>query len=181
MNLFSIKKYLSRKGLGFTFIETLLAIVIVGAVAGVAAKVLLSGLDVYALLMNRHDASQSARIAMDRIVEELLLIESTDVLLMTATRFDFIDSSGHATYFRRQNVTKNGRTVPCIYRGDDFLAGNVGLLDFDYYTATDSSTIFPWQVRRINVDIMVDALANAGSVHLRTDVFPRKFMYSNFE
>ncbi len=171
-----------KKGVrGFTFIETLLTIIIVGAVAGVAAKVLISGLDVYALLMNRHDASQSARIGMERMVEELLLIDSSDIILMTDTRISFVDSTGSTSSFKRQSITRDGRTIPCLYRGDDFLAGNVGLLDFDYLTATGSSTIWPWQVRRINVDLVVDAFANAGSVHLRTNVFPRKFMYQNFE
>ncbi len=64
-----MRRLLSKKA--FTFIETVLAVVVVGAIAGVAAKVLTSGLDVYSLIVNRHDASQTARLAMERMVDEI--------------------------------------------------------------------------------------------------------------
>lgn len=166
---------------GFTFIETLLAVIILGAVATVAAKLLVVGLDIYALVANRHDASQSARLAMERIVDEFTLLKSSDIQVMTDTRFDFRDSTNANTDFRKKTVSKNGLSVPCIYRDEDFLAGNVTYLDFDYLQNNGSSTIWPWQVKRINIDFIVEALAQAGSVRLRNEVFPRSFMYSNFQ
>lgn len=176
----NFKKNFIKKA-GFTFVETLLAVIIVGAVAGVAAKVLISGLDVYALVMNRHDASQTARLGMERMVDELILLEISDISTLADTRFNFYDASGSLTNFKRYTATFRGQSVPCIYRDEDFLAGNVTYLDFDYFNDVGASTIWPWQVRRINIDFTVGALANAGSVHLRTDVFPRNFMYSNFQ
>lgn len=170
-----------QKKHGFTFVETILAIVIVGAIASVAAKVLVSGLDVYALVVNRHDASQRARLSMERMVDEIVLINSGDILGMSNTRFRFRDSDGINTDFKQQTVTYRRRSMPCLYRGEDFLAENVLSFDFDYYAADGSSTIWALQVRRINIDFTVEAMADAGSIHLRTDVFPRNFMYSNFE
>lgn len=170
-----------KKKHGFTFVETILAIVIVGAIASVAAKVLTSGLDVYSLVVNRHDASHRARLSMERMVDEIVLINSGDILGMSNTRLRFRDSDGISTDFKQQTVTYQGRSTPCLYRGDDFLAENVGSFDFDYYTSTGSSTIWAAQVRRINIELTIEAMADAGSIHLRTDVFPRNFMYSNFE
>jgi len=172
---------LLRKQHGFTFVETILAIIIVAAIAGVAAKVLTAGLDVYSLVVNRHDASQTARLAMERMVDEIVMIESTDILGTTNTRFSFRDIDGHSTNFKSKTASLRGQSVPCIYRDDDFLAGNISFLDFDYLKEDGSSTIWFWLVRRINIDFSVEAPANAGTVHLRTDVFPRNFMYDNFE
>jgi len=170
-----------NKRRGFTFIETILSVLIVSIIAGVAAKVLITGLDVYALVVNRNNAFQSARSAMDRIEDELVLLKWTDITWMSNTRFGFFDTNGVSTDFEKVNVYKSGRTVPCINRGSDFLAGEVIALDFDYYKDDGTATIWSFEVKRINVDITVQALANAGTVHLRTDIFPRNFMYSNFE
>lgn len=169
------------KNRGFTFVETLLAVVILGAIATVAAKLLTVGLDIYVLVANRHDASQSARLGMERMTDEILLIESTDIQGMANAKFDFRDSTGDSTDFRSKTVSKNGLSVPCIYREDDFLAANVTYLDFDYMKEDGSSTIWFWLVKKINVDFIVEAPANAGTVHLRTEVFPRNFMYDDFE
>jgi prepilin-type N-terminal cleavage/methylation domain-containing protein len=166
---------------GFTFVETLLSVIILGAIATVAAKVLVVGLDIYALVANRHDASQTARLAMERMVDETELIHWIDILGMENTRFRFIDADGHTTNFRQTTVSKNGRSVVCVYREDDFLAGDATYFDFDYLKADGSNTIWSWEVKRINIDLVITAPANAGSVHLRTEVFPRNLMYSNFQ
>ena len=176
-----MKKIWRRHSSGFTFVETILTVVIMAAISGVAAKVLITGLDVYSLIVNRHDAVQSARLAMERMVDEALMVESSDILGVMNSRFSFRDIEGHSTNFKTNTVSMNGLSVPCVYRDDDFLAGNVTYLDFDYLKADGSDTILPWQVRRINIDIKVESPGNAGTVHLRTEVFPRNFMYDNFE
>ncbi|MBT3182322.1 MAG: prepilin-type N-terminal cleavage/methylation domain-containing protein [Deltaproteobacteria bacterium] len=177
-------RFLKQKG--FTFVETVLAIVVVSVVAGVAAKVLLSGLDVYGLIVNRHDVSQNVRLAMERMVDEIVLIETGDITWMANTRFSFRDIDNIGTNFKRDTVSKNGSTVACIKRDDDYL-GYLGMtsaggyFDFDYLKDDGTSTIWFWQLRRINIDVRVDGVGGAGSIRLRTNVYPRNFMYSNFE
>lgn len=175
-----MKTFCSKKS-GFTFIETLLAVIIIGIIAGVVAKVLIAGLDVYALIVNRNDAFQSARAAMFRMQDEILLVKGEDILSLSDSRFRFKDINGSPTDFRRATLYRGGELNECINRGNDYLVGNITQLDFDYFNAAGAPTIWPNSVRRINIEFTVAALANAGSVHLRTDVFPRNFMYSNFE
>jgi len=170
-----------RKKRGFTFVETLLTVVIISVIASIVAKILLVGLDSYALIVNRHDALQTARLAMERMVDEIVMFESSDIYGIYNTRLNFNDVYDDSTNFRKTNATMGGQSVPCIYRKGDFLAGNVTLLDFDYYRDNGSATTLPSRVRRINVDFTVQAGAGAGTVHVRTDVFPRAFMYDNFE
>lgn len=166
---------------GFTLVETMLALVIVAIIAGVAAEVLVSGLGIYKLVVNRNNAFQTARMAMDRIIDEVMMFDETSINWLSNTRIGFWDEEGASTDFERRTVSQGGYTIPCIYRGDDYLAGNVTQMDFDFYNASGASTVWSWLVRRINIEITVTAPDTEGSVHLRTDVFPRNFMYSNFQ
>lgn len=161
---------------GYTLIELVLTIIIVGIIAVVTASVLLRGIDTYSLVMNRKDANQHARVGMDRMVSELLLARWYDFTLINDTKIDFWDRDGSATSFKR--TTYEG-TVD-LYRGNDFLAGQIALLDFDFYKQDNSTASWPWDVKRINIELTVQSLGGFGSVPLRTEVFPRNFMYSNF-
>ena len=51
-----------RRSSGFTFVETLLTVILVGVLSGVVAKVLVTGLDIYSLVANRNRAFHSARL-----------------------------------------------------------------------------------------------------------------------
>ncbi len=161
---------------GFTLIETILTIIVVGIIAGVSGQVLLRGIDAYSMIMNRKDAVQHARVGMDRMMYELLLVDSSKLTSISDTRIDFIDANGNAANFSRANVYG---TLDLV-RGNDFLAGQVTLLDFDLFKTDGSSAVFPWDVRRINIELTTQALGGYGTVPLRTEVFPRNFMYSNF-
>lgn len=174
--------YVKKYERGFTFVETLLTVVIISIIASVAAQVLLSGLDVYALVINRNNAFQTARTAMDRMENEILLFNSTSLTWLGSNRMSFIDVDGIATSFKSQTQAMGRRSVPCIYRGSDYLAGDVTVLSFAYKRMDGASTIWPTQVRRIDVDFTVQSVATAaGTVRIRETIFPRNFMYSNFQ
>jgi hypothetical protein len=172
---------LRKKRGGFTFIETILSVIMVGVLAGVAAKILISGLDVYSLIVNRNNAFHTARVGMDRMVDELVEIRFTDITWMSSTRLSFRDRTGSSTNFRTATVSRNGLTVPCINRGDDYLVGNVSDFDFDYFKQDGSAATFSWQLGVIDIDLEVEAPGEGGRVHLRTAVFPRSFMYDDFD
>jgi len=162
---------------GFTLVEIVLTIVVVGIIAGVSAKILLSGLDTYAFVTNRKDLTQHARVAMERMVNELTVVRWYDITWMSGTRLSFIDRGGSATSFK----TKTFNNIPSIARGNDFLAGQLGFLDFDYLQYDGSNAMFSWQLKKINIELSLDALGGYGSLTLRTEVFPRNDMYDNFE
>lgn len=165
-----------KKLRGFTLIEMILTIIIIGIIAGVTAKILMTGLDTYSFIANRKDATQHARVAMERMVSELTLLESDDITYISNERLKFIDRDDAAASFQKVIVSGN----PTLYRSQDFLAGRLGFIDFDYMREDGSAALFAWQVRRINIELSVEALGGYGSIILRTDVFPRNFMYDNF-
>ena len=161
-------------------VETVLCLVIIAVIASVAAYVLLAGLDVYKLVVDRNNAFQNARIAMDRMVDEFIHLDSTDITWMGGERIGFRDVNGMSTDFDLEIASMGGFSSPCIYRGDDYLANNVIHLDFDYLNEDGHNTIWSWLVRRINIDFTIEAPRGAGTIRLRTDVFPRSFMYDDF-
>jgi prepilin-type N-terminal cleavage/methylation domain-containing protein len=169
MNIFSNKR-------GYTLIELILTIIIVGIIAGVSAQVLLRGIDAYSLIMNRKDALQHARIGMDRMVSELSMVRNTDLSSISDTNISFWDINGNLTNFRRRSQYNTYE----LYRGEDFLAGRLGLLDFDFYQSNGTSTSLPNSVRLINIELTIQSLGGYGSIATRTNVFPRSFMYTNF-
>ncbi len=161
---------------GFTLIETILTIIVVGIIAGVSGQVLMRGIDAYSLITNRKDALQHARVGMDRMVNELLLVSSTKVTSISDARIDFRDVNGSATSFKRQNMYG---TLDLV-RGSDFLAGQIYLLDFDFFKSDGTNAVWPADMRRISIELTTQAIGGYGTVPLRTEVFPRNFMYSNF-
>lgn len=165
-----------RASNGFTLVETLLTIVIVGIIAGVSAKILMSGIDTYSFVSNRKDASQHARVAMNRMISELTSVENGDITGIYNNRVLFRDKDNISTSFR--STTMNGQ--PVIKRGDDFLAGRLGLLDFDYLKADGTNAATPAETKRINIELTIDSLGGFGPVPLRAEIFPRNLMYENF-
>lgn len=166
-----------KKVLGFTLVETVLTIVIVAIISTVTAKVLITGLDLYSLIINRTNIGQGMRESMERMFDELVLLRWTDVTWMSGTRLGFVDRQGVSTSFRSRTVN----SYPCLYRDDDYMMMNVTSLDFDYFKSDNSAASFSWQLKRIKVDFTATDPAGFGSVHLRTEVFPRSFMYTDFE
>lgn len=162
---------------GFTIIELVLTIILVGIISGVTAKILMSGIDTYSLITSRKDAFQNARVSMDRMVSEATLLRSSDIISIGNEQLRFYDRSGYSTSFKR--ASKNG--LPVINRGNDFLGGLLGILDFDYLKADGTGTSTISQIKKINIEISIDTLGGYGSIDLRTEVFPRSLMYDNFQ
>lgn len=162
---------------GFTLVETILTILIVGIIAGVSAKILLSGLDTYSFVVNRSNVAQHARVAMERMVSELTEVEWTDILYMSNSWLSYVDRDGLNSSFK--SGTNAGQ--PALIRGNDYLAGPLGFIDFDYLQANGSTAFFSSQVRKINIELSLDAAGGYGAITLRTEVFPRNLMYDEFE
>lgn len=161
---------------GFTLIELILTIIIVGIIAGVSASVLMRGIDSYALVMNRKDALQHARVGMDRMVSELMLTRLIDITYISPTHIGFFDVNGSATSFKKKTYYN---TVD-LFRGDDFLAGQISLLNFTFFKSNDQAATWPFDVKRIGIELTIQTIGGYGTIPLRTQVFPRNYMYSNF-
>lgn len=161
---------------GFTLVELILTILVMGIIAVVSAQVLMRGIDTYSLITSRKDALQRARMSMDRMTDELALVNSARLTAIGDTSISFTDALGAASDFRMV-VTQTGQQ---LFRGSDFLSSGIGLIDFDFYQSNGGAAIVPANARRINIELTIQTVGGYGSIPLRAEVFPRNFMYTNF-
>lgn len=162
---------------GFTLIELILTIVLVGILAGVSAKILLTGLDSYGFIVNRSEALQKARMSITRLFDEFLPLRNSDLTRMEDGALGFLDRDGFHIVIQR--LTVGG--IPTLFRGADMLASYATFLDFDYLGELGQPVGNSSLIRRINVEFSIQALGGAGSVNVRTETFLRKFMYEDFQ
>lgn len=162
---------------GFTLVEILMVVIAVGIIAGVTAKVLISGLDVYSLVVNRTSAVQSARESMERLFEEISTLTPATLLYMNSDEIGFYDRGFNYANFRLQYC---GGSL-CLYRAGDFMLKNVQNLTFSYLDANDAMAWWPSDVRKVVVNMTVGDEGGHGNIRLRTTVFLKRIFYADFE
>lgn len=161
---------------GFTFIEILLTVAIIGIVAGLVASPLMSGIQSYSLVAHRKAALSQARLVMDRFFYEARLISDTgsiDTWTSTALQFDISSESNVAYTLNGTNLERSGVV----------LADNVSSLVFTYYDMNGAVADSQSEITRIQMEIVVEAGTGMGAIRVRTQVFPRRFAsaYAGFQ
>lgn len=158
---------------GFSMVETILAIALTSIVALSFSPMLMQSVGSYSLATSRSRSLSDARHAMFHMSRELLQLSTADIQGISATQLQFIDSQGQAT-----NFTFNAGSV---FQGATLLVPNVNNLTFSYLDSAGVVTNVIANVRRIVISLNVQSAGNQGTVALRTEVFPRGFMYTNFQ
>ncbi|MBI4373744.1 MAG: hypothetical protein HY542_02600 [Deltaproteobacteria bacterium] len=151
-------------------VELILTMMLLGIVVSVSGVFMGRGVDAFRLVTDRTDAVQQARFAMTRIQKELEQL--TDVQVASSGRIVFLDPALSPVEFRFDGTT--------LYRGADRLVSGVNAFQITYYRDSGAETSAAPQVRRIHVDLTLQTERNSGTLALRTDVFPRKFIYEDF-
>ncbi len=163
------------KSNGFTLVEIVITIVLIGIISGIAAMILLRGARVYSDEQSRSDVHYQARLAVERMAREIRLIRSataTDITTMTATNLQFNDISGNNIQFQR-----TGASAPySITRNGSALANNIQSVAISYYQNDGTTAVTLATVTTLwFVDISVTAQEGAETVQMRTRVHPRNF------
>src|SRR3990167_3728375 len=104
---------MKRPVAGFTLIETILTVVMLSILATVVAWVLTAGLDIYAFVVNRHEASQATSAAFHRLQDDLVTLHTSDIISMSDQRLTFVDRDGYLTDFHLSSIGG----IPVLYRG----------------------------------------------------------------
>ncbi len=172
--------FLLNSQTGFTLIEEVLAWAVVGIIALTFAYLLRSGVDSFAMISSRNEALSQARHAAERVTRELLWIKTSDIFSVSPTTFQFRDNTGNFTDFHSQ--VEGSETK--LYRGTDLLAAGLNSFNFTYFDAAGnviSDYLNLAAVRRIQVDLSVTANNGYGTVGVRGEVYPRNFLYTNYQ
>ncbi len=176
---------MSRSVRGFTLVETIMSIVVLGVVGVVVALTLADGVNGYLLASRRMTMTQEAREALVRMVREIRGLDKrisagNNVGIITAdvSTFRFLDGNNTDITF-----DKSGTTIRRSGDGQvtwDTLANNVSVLTFKYYNSSNNElTSVPLSQANINalrwLSVEITLATGGQSVKMRSQVFPRDF------
>jgi prepilin-type N-terminal cleavage/methylation domain-containing protein len=154
---------------GFTLVELVITIVLVGILAGLAALIILQGVRAYADEQSRSDLHYQARLAMERMAREIRLIRScgdiTPPASNPAASITFTDISGTSVNFALAGNNLN--------RGADLLATGITSAQPFRFLAADGTTTTIACPGIWFVEITVADTQRTESVQMRTRVHPR--------
>lgn len=139
---------------GFTLIELVLVIILIGIIAGVIALPLLEGTKGWFQATTRETITESGRVAMERMTREIRSTRRTAannpcILSAAATSFVFSNYSSDCS-----NPVTFDISGTNIRRSGINLANNVQSLTFSYYDANNAPTAVAANVRRVVIEIV---------------------------
>src|SRR3990167_7204928 len=102
----------NRREAGFTLIELIVTIVVMGIISGVAALLILQGLNGFIAEDVRASLTNDGRLAIERMVREIRTIRTrtaADIPTMTAPTLSFVDLDGNPITYTSGggSVTRN--------------------------------------------------------------------------
>nr|MBU1328611.1 prepilin-type N-terminal cleavage/methylation domain-containing protein [Candidatus Omnitrophota bacterium] len=161
---------------GFTLIELIMVIVIIGIIASVVGYILLGAVQGWTFKAKRNDILWDGRLAINRMVREIREIKDlTSVTTASSSQFRFTNINNNSITYSLSganlNRTKDGAA--------NILAQNVSSLSFTYYDSSGASIATPTvspsstDIRRVRINI---TLTNGGqNFYAQSDSVPRNF------
>lgn len=152
------------KAQGFTLLEMVLTLAILGVVGMILAPGLKSVIDGYAMVSFRRHAAVEANAGLGRMVREITLIPgSPQINTIGAQQFTF-------EYPISTTITYSLNAGDLV-RNSDILVENVSALAFTYYDESGTSTAIAADVRSVGILFTVDIAGDVPDLTLRTRVF----------
>lgn len=163
---------------GFSLVELIMVMFLVLMLAGTFGVMMGKSAESYSSVTNRLISLDDVQLAMLRLQRDvtsmtaLLNNSTTSSLSLTHPAFP----AGETFCLQNGALVIGGNTCAA---GSPVLLRNVQSLNFAYYDASGNVTADLAAARRIRITVQITS-ANAGVVSLSSDVFPRVFLYGNF-
>lgn len=155
---------ISNDSKGFTLIEMVMVITLLGIIGGIIALPLYQGTKGWFEATTREGITESGRIAIERMMREIRNTARVDsvtalcaappcpcISTATATSFAFGSDPANCASI---NFSRAGAVVPyTIQRNTVDLADNIQLLTFTYYDANNTPGASAANTRRISIEI----------------------------
>jgi len=154
MNMNStIKRHTSNEK-AFTLIEVIVSLVLVGILAAIAGMGLSKIAEGYTFARQNAATTQSAQIAIARIVKELSAATSITAAGASSVTYTRPESSGSTT----NTIDLNGSTVRVKVGADAAvpLIGNATALTLAYFNAAGTTTASLPDIRRIDISLTLN-------------------------
>jgi len=162
---------------GFTLIELIIVITIIGIIAGVVGFILFGAVDAWTFKFNRADLLADGRLAVNRMVREIREIKDDDsVTTASSSEFRFTNAGNVDITYNLSSTVLN-RTADSV---TNVLAEDVSSLTFTYYDscASGATSITPTvgantNIRRVLIGLTLTK--NGENVYVRSQSVPRNF------
>jgi len=158
---------------GFTLVELVLTIALLGIIGWVTGVVMIRSVESYSIVSDRKLSLSDARLAIDRIASDIRLIQATsDIQIFTASQMVFnIPSEPNITY----NLVGSN-----LQRSGFLLASPATQLAFNYLDDNGNETAVKANIKRIRVTVSIGTHNSHGVNQIRTTIFPRNFYYADY-
>lgn len=137
-----------KKQRGFTLIEFVMVIVLMGIIASVAAGILAEGLNNLLISRKLTDANWQGQFALERMIRDIRFVRSSsDITTSTASEFAFTDINGNSIDYKLTGTS--------LVQGSQTLADGISGLTFTYYDKNGASGATGSAIRYVTISLNV--------------------------
>lgn len=153
---------------GFSLIEMVIVIIILGIIVGMSSQLLMQGLYSFPTGADLIDANWQGQLAIERMSRDILQVRSaSDISSMTSSNFGFTDLDANTISYSLSGtdliLTQNGSSQT--------LAQNIQSLTFSYFDHNGASTVSTTSVSYVKMSMTVTT-SNV-TYSLTTMIYPR--------
>ncbi len=160
---------------GFTLVELVMTMVLIGIVAFIVADAMLTGIRAFFVTDYRKEALDNGRIAVERMTREMRNVRSlSDIETANASQFCFINVNGVRISFRyaNPNIIREEGGAACPGVAGNTLATNIDAFTFSYIQADGTPDPAPPAKTRM-IGINLTSTISGESVQLQSEVYLR--------
>jgi prepilin-type N-terminal cleavage/methylation domain-containing protein len=171
----SSTKFIMDSGRGFSLLEFIIVIVVLGIIAATGAQLMGNGFSAYFTGKNITEMDWQARLAVERMTRELRSVRApADLTVTPANEITFIDADGNSIRYCMGTVGTCPGAAGELTRNTQPLATGISNLAFIYLDRTSVATTTPALVYYIVVSFTATqgGLSKAYQININPRNFP---------
>ena len=133
---------------GFTFIELILVVILLGIISVVIGRILLEGYRTFLTSQSILETDWQGWMALERMVNDIHTIRSAaDLSTIQTNQLTFVNTNGNTIQYQLSGSS--------LMRNSFILASGIQSLNFSYLDANGTTTAIPSAVRYISLSLRV--------------------------
>jgi prepilin-type N-terminal cleavage/methylation domain-containing protein len=156
-----------KKTTGFTLIEMVIVLVLVGIITVIFSRFLITAVNSYITAKNVIDANGQALLAIERMTRDIRAVRSSsDITTATSSQITFTDSSGTSITYALSGTS--------LRRNSQVLADGISTLTLAYADRNGTTTATLANIRYITITLNVTQ--GNTNFNAKSSVYPRNLL-----